>query len=82
MSRFPKKRPAAKPTSEPSPSPGRSVANANQNKPEAPPPSRALRNQKELVIDVPTLVGKGYPVPLNLDSGAGMQLSAATPIKP
>jgi lipoprotein-anchoring transpeptidase ErfK/SrfK len=80
MSRFPKKHPA-KPTSEPGPSPGRSAVNANQNKPEAPPPPRAVRNQKEIVIDVPTLVGKGYPAPVNLDSGAGMQLSAAaTPV--
>ena len=65
MSRFPKKRPAVKPTIEASPLSGRSAANLNQNKAE-PPPTRTLRNQKEVVIDIPTLLGKGYP-PMNLD---------------
>jgi lipoprotein-anchoring transpeptidase ErfK/SrfK len=32
---------------------------------------RKLRTQKEIVIEVSELAGKGYPAPVNLDSGAG-----------
>jgi len=32
---------------------------------------KKLRNQKEFVIEVVELAGKGYPAPVNLDSGTG-----------
>jgi len=43
---------------------------------------KKLRNQREFVIDVAELAGKGYPAPVNLDSGAGTQLSAVAPPPP
>jgi lipoprotein-anchoring transpeptidase ErfK/SrfK len=40
---------------------------------------KKLRNQKEFVIDVVELAGKGYPAPVSLDSGARTQVSAVSP---
>src|SRR5881394_2080624 len=43
-----------------------------------------LRNQKEIVIDVAALAGKGYPAPKDLHTGAGTVVSnaGAPPLKP
>ena len=49
---------------------------------------RALRAQKEIVIDVSTLNGKGYPGPVNLNTGTeylaknAVASTVATPAKP
>ena len=37
---------------------------------------KKLRSQREIVIVIDELAGKGYPAPVNLDSGAGTQVSA------
>jgi lipoprotein-anchoring transpeptidase ErfK/SrfK len=34
---------------------------------------RALKNQKEIVIEIAALEGKGYPAPVDLDTGAGQK---------
>jgi hypothetical protein len=34
---------------------------------------RAVRNQKEIVIEIAELKGKGYPAPVDLDSGMGQK---------
>ena len=66
MSTNPTKAPAASPS--PSPSPGKKTARAA--KPKAP--------QNEVVIDLPSLAGKGYPVAVNLDDGKGKPPSTRT----
>ena len=38
---------------------------------------KKLRNQKEIVIEVGLLTGKGYPAAVNLDSGAGTVTTVA-----
>ena len=46
---------------------------------------RKLRNQKEIVVDVASLSGKGYPPPKDLNTGAGSIVSNAgvpTPKRP
>ena len=44
---------------------------------------RALRAQKEIVIDVSNLSGKGYPAPVNLNTGTGyLAKSIDAPIVP
>jgi lipoprotein-anchoring transpeptidase ErfK/SrfK len=56
---------------------------ANERKAEA-ERQKKLRNQKEVVIEVTSLIGKGYPAPVKLDSGSGTQTDVATivPDKP
>jgi L,D-transpeptidase ErfK/SrfK len=49
----------------PSPSPGEKKSPATKTMP------RATRNQKEIVIEIAALKGKGYPAPVDLDTGAG-----------
>jgi hypothetical protein len=34
---------------------------------------RATKNQKEIVIEIAALKGKGYPAPVDLDTGAGQK---------
>jgi len=77
LSSRPKKQPTAKPTIATPASAADAVAAANERKAEA-ERQKKLRSQKEIVIAVPTLIGKGYPAPVNLDSGAGPQVIAAT----
>ena len=67
MSRHPKKQPAPKPT----PKPANDALQTSVRKAEA-DRLKKLRNQKELVLEVVELAGKGYPAPVNLDSGAGV----------
>lgn len=46
---------------------------------------RKLRSQKEIVIDLATLSGKGYPAPKDLNTGAGsvpIETAAVTPERP
>jgi L,D-transpeptidase ErfK/SrfK len=37
------------------------------------PVPRALKNQKEIVIEIAELKGKGYPAPVDLDTGTGQK---------
>src|SRR5215510_3692608 len=41
-----------------------------------------LHNQKEIVIDLRSLSGKGYPSPKDLNTGAGTATTIAAPAKP
>jgi lipoprotein-anchoring transpeptidase ErfK/SrfK len=59
----------------PTASPGISNAAAKQSKPTA-KTSRIASNQKETVIEIAALKGKGYPSPMNLDNGSGKSNSA------
>jgi hypothetical protein len=85
MSRHPKKqptpRPAPKPANDPLQNSANPAVNASDRKAEA-ERQKKLRSQKEFVIEVVELAGKGYPAPVNLDSGAGTQMSAVPPPSP
>jgi lipoprotein-anchoring transpeptidase ErfK/SrfK len=82
MSRRPKKT-AVKTT--PSPSPSTSSSISEQTRPvgekiAARKPKKPIgKNQKEVVIDLAALKGKGYPSAVNLDTGSG---KPATEVKP
>ena len=78
LSHRPKKQPTPKPTIATPVNSADAVAAARERKAEA-ERQKKLRSQKEIVIAVATLIGKGYPAPVNLDSGAGPQVIAATP---
>ena len=79
MSRRAKKQPAVKPTAAdnaPQNSASRAaIASARKAEAER---QKKLRNQRELVIEIIELAGKGYPAPVNLDSGAGTQVVAVS----
>jgi hypothetical protein len=58
------------------PRPSEVTANSNSNhngvtkkKPE--PGKKIAKNQKEIVVEISSLAGKGYPAPVNLDTGTG-----------
>ena len=74
MSRHPKKQPTPKPGLAGNQNAAEKLASANERKAEA-ERQKKLRNQKEIVIEIALLSGKGYPSPVNLDSGAGTQVS-------
>jgi lipoprotein-anchoring transpeptidase ErfK/SrfK len=40
--------------------------------------TRTIKGQKEVVIEIAALRGKGYPAPVNLDAGTGKQGAAAS----
>ncbi len=85
MSRHQKKQPTYKPTPKTANNALQTAANiavnAADRKAEA-ERQKKLRNQREFVIEVVELAGKGYPAPVNLDSGKGALantvISAAT----
>jgi lipoprotein-anchoring transpeptidase ErfK/SrfK len=52
-----------------------SAVSASDKKAEA-ERQKKLRNQREIMIEIIELAGKGYPAPVNLDSGAGTQVVA------
>ena len=70
MSRRPKKQPTPQPTIVANQNASDRLAAAAARKAEA-ERQKKLRSQKEIVIEIATLVGKGYPAPVNLDSGTG-----------
>ena len=65
MSRYPKKAAKAKPTIAASPSP----TNSPSAVPTEPRKKDTPANQKEIVIDIAALRGKGYPMPVALNTG-------------
>jgi lipoprotein-anchoring transpeptidase ErfK/SrfK len=73
LARHPKKQPTPKPTIEANLNAADKLARANERKAEA-ARQKKLRSQKEIVIELPALSSKGYPAPVNLDSGAGTNL--------
>ena len=81
LSHRPRKQSTPKPTIATPANSADAVAAANERKAEA-ERQKKLRSQKEIVIAIAPLIGKGYPAPVNLDSGAGPQVakvaSAAT----
>jgi ribosomal protein L12E/L44/L45/RPP1/RPP2 len=76
MSLHPKKQPAPKPTVAANQTSADKTAAAAQRKAEAARQAK-LRNQKEIVIDIAELSGKGYPPPKDLHTGAGTVVSNA-----
>jgi lipoprotein-anchoring transpeptidase ErfK/SrfK len=80
---------SGRPTKQASPKPAIStpanaadrIALANERKVEA-ERQKGLRNQKEVVIEIAGLTGKGYPAPVKLDSGAGTQADVVATNKP
>src|SRR5215211_1626492 len=56
------------PAASPTPTPGK-AANKNANVRE----TKTVKGQKEVVIDIAALRGKGYPAPVNLDTGGAPQ---------
>lgn len=70
MSRYPKKTAKAKPTIAASPSP----TNSPLVVPFGPRKKDATVNQKEIVIDIAALRGKGYPMPVALNTGGPIAL--------
>src|SRR5258706_3963998 len=67
MSRRPKRKPVPQST----PKTANDALQTSARKAEA-DRLKKLRNQREVVIEVVELAGKGYPSPVNLDSGAGV----------
>jgi len=68
----------AAPTAATSPSPAEKL---KKNEP-AKKPARAARNQKEIVIEIAALKGKGYPAAVNLDTGLGKPAPVLASNKP
>jgi lipoprotein-anchoring transpeptidase ErfK/SrfK len=62
------------PSASPSPTPGKGAANRNANADVR--ETKTIKGQKEVVIDVAALRGKGYPAPVNLDTGGAPQPKA------
>jgi len=77
MSRHPKKQPTPKPTIATNLNAAERLAQAKERKAEL-ERQKKLRNQKEIVIEVGLLTGKGYPAAVNLDSGTRTQVVAVT----
>ncbi len=67
---------SAHPQKVPIPRPSEINANTNSND-NAParkknePAKKIAKNQKEIVVEISSLAGKGYPAPVNLDTGTG-----------
>jgi hypothetical protein len=62
------------------------AANATADKPEKKAAAARVKkpigkNQKEVVIELATLKGKGYPAPVNLDTGSGKTTPAVAQLK-
>jgi len=70
MSRNPKRQPTPKPTVAANQNSADKLGAAAARKAEA-ERQKKLRNQKEVVVEIATLSGKGYPAAVNLDSGTG-----------
>jgi len=72
MSRHPKRQPMPKatPANDALQTSANTSVNAADRKAEA-ERQKKLRNQKEFVIELVELAGRGYPAPVNLDSGTG-----------
>ena len=63
------------PAATPSPTPG-TAANKNTNNNANVRETKTVKGQKEVVIDIAALRGKGYPAPVNLDTGGAPQPKA------
>ncbi len=72
MSQHPQSEPTVKePIASSSPLSKSSSANKGEKKPAVAKTKPIAKNQKEVVIEIAALKGKGYPVAVNLDTGAG-----------
>ena len=83
MSLRPKKQPMPKPSVAANQTAEERKAAAAEKRAEAQRQAK-LRSQKEIVIDIAELTGKGYPAPKDLHTGAGSGVSnaGAPPLKP
>ena len=66
------------PAATPQPSPGKPAPGA---KPADVRETKTIKGQKEVVIDIAALRGKGYPAPVNLNTGGAPQQQKAQPKK-
>ncbi len=64
------------PTPSPSPAAGKAAAGKNANSNANVRETKTVKGQKEMVIDIAALRGKGYPAPVNLDTGGAPQPKA------
>src|SRR3989440_1692250 len=62
---------AAKPTSSPGPASNNSNSTLERKSSTTKRQTRAANSQKEIVIEIAALKGKGYPPPVDLDTGSG-----------
>lgn len=76
LSRHPTKQATPQPSVSGNQNAAEKLASAKERKAEA-ERQKKLRNQKEIVIEITLLSGKGYPAPVNLDSGAGTVTTVA-----
>ena len=77
FSRHPKNRPTPKPSVPANQNAADQASAAAERKAEA-ARLKKLRSQKEIVIEIATLSGKGYPAAVDLDSGTGTATVATT----
>ena len=73
--------PVAKASASPAASPVVSAGKDNKNAPDQ-SKKKPVKNQKEIVLELAALKGKGYPVPANLDTGTARPKPALTPTVP
>jgi lipoprotein-anchoring transpeptidase ErfK/SrfK len=71
----------SKPTPSPLATPAASIAEGVKKTPPA-KKSAVSKNQKEVVIEIAALKGKGYPAAVNLDTGSGKAAPALASSKP
>jgi hypothetical protein len=72
---------ASKATPSPLATPAASIAEGVKKTPPVKKPA-ATKNQKEIVIEIAALKGKGYPAAVNLDTGSGKAAPALASSKP
>jgi lipoprotein-anchoring transpeptidase ErfK/SrfK len=60
-------------TASPTQSPGASPMTSAKKSTATKATPRATKNQKEIVIEIAALMGKGYPAPVDLDTGTGQK---------
>jgi hypothetical protein len=84
MSRHPQKlagKPVSKPTASPSPSASEKSTPVAEKVAAKSPKKPIGKNQKEVVIELAVLEGKGYPSAVNLDTGAGKPATKLAQVK-
>ncbi len=81
MSPRPKKMPLPKPATTTESNAANTIADANERKAEA-ERWKNLRSRKEIVIESTALRGKGYPAPVNLDTGERVAASPPASLSP
>ena len=74
--------PVIKSSPSPEVSPNALASKGTKTTPAAKKQPRAAKNQKEIVIEIAALKGKGYPAPVDLDTGSGKTKALASASNP